>query len=144
MFPDMLHVMKLAVGVRDVGHLRALQQARAEATPPLRHFTRNAPRRADEILDGGSLYWVIGGTLLVRQRILRIAPDQWDDGSACTAFWLDPALVALVPRAVKPFQGWRYLAPQAAPDDLASRPNAVGEEALPAALREALQALCLL
>jgi hypothetical protein len=140
----MLHVMKLAVGVRDVGHLRALHQARAEATPPLRHFTRNAPRRAGEIVDGGSLYWVIGGMLLVRQPILRIAPDRWDDGSACTAFWLDPALVALVPRPVKPFQGWRYLAPEAAPADLTSRADAEGEEALPPALRQALQALCLL
>ncbi|HSU04813.1 MAG TPA: DUF1489 family protein, partial [Acetobacteraceae bacterium] len=81
----MLHLTKLAVGVRDLEHLRTLQADRTERDPPLRHRTRSFPRRAAELTDGGSLYWVIGGFMLVRQRILEIAPDCWSDGSACTA-----------------------------------------------------------
>ena len=106
----MLHLMKLAVGVRDPAHLRVLQAERAARTPPLRHRTRNFPRRAAEVIGGGSIYWVIAGFLSVRQPILDIVADCREDGSACAALILDPELVALAGRSVKPFQGWRYLA----------------------------------
>ncbi len=140
----MLHLTKLAVGVRDIAHLRELQAARAQRNPPLRHRTRNFPRRAAEVIDGGSIYWVIGGSLLVRQRIVEIIEDHWDDGSACAGLVLDPDLVPLSGRPTKPFQGWRYLTSTDAPPDLTSVPMAVGEAALPAALRHELRALCLL
>lgn len=141
----MVHLIKLAVGVRDAAHLRDLQAARAAAMPPLRHQTRHAPRRVDEITDGGSIYWVIQGALSVRQRVLEIVPGQWDDGSACAALILDPVLVPVVPRLVKPFQGWRYLAAADAPADLdTARPRMRGAEALPPALRRELETLCLL
>ncbi len=68
----MQHLTKLAVGVRDIDHLRSLQQERIETNPPLRHRTRSFPRRREDILQGGSMYWVVSGTLLVRQRILDI------------------------------------------------------------------------
>ena len=139
----MLHLMKLAVGVRDLAHLRDLQAERARTTPPLRHLTRNHPKRAADVLDGGSIYWVIGGVMLVRQRILDICPAPAADGTACTALLLDPALVPLVGRATRPFQGWRYLLPAAAPADLSSS-AARGAEELPAALREELRSLGLL
>ena len=140
----MLHLMKLAVGVRDPEHLRALQAERAAHTPPLCHRTRNCPRRAAEVTDGGSIYWVIGGYLSVRQAILDIVADHWEDGSPCAALLLDPDLVALAGRGVKPFQGWRYLAAADAPPDLAILGPTLGETALPAALRQELRALCLL
>lgn len=140
----MLHLVKLAVGVRDAEHLRALQAERAARIPPLRHRTRNFPRRAAEIVDGGSIYWVIGGFLTARQPILDIVDDQWEDGSACAALILDPALVPLAGRPVKPFQGWRYLTPAEAPPDLIALAPAQGEAVLPAALRRELRALCLL
>jgi hypothetical protein len=140
----MLHLTKLAVGVRDIAHLRELQADRAVSNPPLRHRTRNFPRRATEVVDGGSIYWVISGSMLARQRILDVIHDQWDDGSACAGLVLDPKLVPLAGRPTKPFQGWRYLAAPDAPPDLASAPRAVGEAALPATLRRELQALCLL
>ncbi|MBW4090598.1 MAG: DUF1489 domain-containing protein [Proteobacteria bacterium] len=140
----MLHLMKLAVGVRDVAHLRSLQAERAAQRPPLCHRTRNFPRRAAEVTDGGSIYWVIGGFLGVRQAIVDIVADQWEDGSACAALRLDPTLVLLEGRHVKPFQGWRYLGPAEAPPDLLADVPGQGEAALPPALRQELRALCLL
>lgn len=140
----MLHLAKLAVGVRDVEHLRAIQAERADRHPPLRHRTRNFPRRAAEVLEGGSLYWVVNGAMLVRQRVVDIIEDAWEDGSKCTALILDPELVLLTGRPVKPFQGWRYLPADDAPPDLPRAPEAKGEAALPERLRRELRALCLL
>ncbi len=140
----MLHMTKLAVGVRDIEHLRELQTERVLRTPPLRHRTRNAPRRRAEIVDGGSIYWVIAGAMVVRQRILEIIDDHWDDNTACAALILDPHLVPVAGRPTKPFQGWRYLQADDAPADLAIGPPARGEADLPAALRQELRALCLL
>lgn len=139
----MLHLAKLCVGIRDAAHLREVQAARVAAGTKLRHRTRNFPRRASEILDGGSLYWVIAGSMLLRQRITDIVHDHWEDGSACAALCLDPELVALAGRPTRPFQGWRYLEPAAAPPDL-THTVALGGDALPEALREELRALGLL
>ncbi|MBN8872922.1 MAG: DUF1489 domain-containing protein [Rhodospirillales bacterium] len=140
----MVHLTKLAVGIRDIDHLRSVQADRLRSDPPLRHRTRSFPRRREEILQGGSLYWVIAGATLVRQRLLDIVEDQWSDGSACTALILDPTLVQVAARPTKPFQGWRYLAADDAPLDLDELPPALGEGDLPPALRTALRSLCLL
>jgi hypothetical protein len=140
----MLHLTKLAVGARDIDDLRAWQAERARTHPPLRHRTRNAPRRREDVLDGGSMYWVINGTMLVRQRILDIIEDQRDDQTPCTGLVLDPALVPLAGRVTRPFQGWRYLDPDAAPPDLPDMGAVIGVDILPASLRRELQALCLL
>ena len=140
----MLHLTKLAVGARNIEHLREFQAERAKQQPPLRHRTRNFPRRAAEIRDGGSMYWVISGATIVRQRILDIIEERWEDGSAGTGIVLDPALVPVSARLVKPFQGWRYLAPDDAPPDLTTTPEAKGERSLPPALRRELRILCLL
>ena len=140
----MLHLAKLAVGIRDIAHLADVQAERRRTDPPLRHKTRNFPRRAAEVVDGGSLYWVVAGTMLVRQRVLDIVEDQWDDGSGCAALVLDATLVPLLGRPTKAFQGWRYLAAPDAPPDRATQAAGAGEEALPAALRRELQALGLI
>ena len=140
----MLHMIKLAVGVRDVAHLAELQRQRQQSNPPLRHQTRNAPKRADEIIDGGSIYWVITGAVLVRQRIIGIVPGKWDDGSACTALLLDPVLVRVAARGMKAFQGWRYLSAADAPPDLDAAGTVSGVEKLPEEMRQALSALALL
>ncbi len=138
----MVHVMKLAVGIKDIAHLRQVQAARQAAALPLRHHTRNRPRRVDEIVGEGSLYWVVAGTLLVRQRILDIVGDRWDDGSPCAGIVLEPTLVQVEGRPVKAFQGWRYLEAADAPPDLSEADRVPG--ALPAALRNELRALCLI
>ncbi len=138
----MVHILKLAVGIRDIAHLRHVQSVRQAATPPLRHQTRNGPRRKDEIIQDGSIYWVISGAVLVRQRVLDITEDQWDDGSRCAGLVLDPALIQVEGRPVKAFQGWRYLEAADAPADLTEADFA--PEAMPPALRQQLRALCLI
>jgi hypothetical protein len=138
----MLHLIKLSVGIRDVEHLREVQAARLIADPPLLHRTRQWPKRAAEILDGGSIFWVVAGQLQCRQAIVDIRPDRRPDGSACAALVLDQALVLVEPRPTKPFQGWRYLKPDVAPADFVEGSNAAGD--LPSGLRLALRELCLL
>jgi hypothetical protein len=141
----MLHIIKLCVGVKEVADLAAWQALRARQDPPLRHQTRMSPKRVEELLEGGSLYWVIGGMIRVRQRLLDIRDDAWDDGSPCCGLVLDPELVPVELRPQKPFQGWRYLDPAAAPPDLPrGAVPAAGLEKLPAALRDQLRELCLI
>lgn len=139
----MLHLLKLSVGVRDVAHLRAIQALRATAAPPLRHQTRMAPKRREELLDGGSIYWVIGGYIQVRQRLLDIIQDRWDDGTACAGLVLDPDLVPVAARALKPFQGWRYLEAGAAPEDISQATAATADD-MPPSLKAALREACLI
>jgi hypothetical protein len=107
----MLHLTKLAVGVRDTDHLRDLQAERMREHAPLRHRTRNFPRRRPEVLDGGSMYWVIAGTMIARQRIVDIIEDRRDDQTPCTSLILDPGLVSLVGHPTHPFPSWRSLPP---------------------------------
>jgi hypothetical protein len=140
----MLHITKLAVGVRDLDHLRMLQRARAAADPPLRHLTRSFPQRAAELLQGGSIYWVVGGATCARQRLVDIVHARRADGSACTGLVLDPELVPVAGRAVRPFQGWRYLAAESAPPDLTAPDTDSGLQGLPPRLLQDLRALCLL
>lgn len=140
----MLHLMKLAVGVRDIAHLAELQADRALRMPPLRHRTRSFPRRAEEITEGGSMYWIIAGAMVARQRILEIREDKWEDASKCTALILDPVLVPVTARLMKPFQGWRYLAPADAPADIVATRHTRGTSAMPPELQRALRELCLI
>ncbi len=140
----MLHIAKLAVGAADVADLRRWQAGRATTHPPLRHLTRNFPRRATEVCDGGSMYWVVAGAMVVRQRILDIITDQRLDGSRCAAIVLDPELVPVAGRPIKAFQGWRYLAADDAPPDLAGLHLAEGVAELPPKLASTLRGLGLL
>ncbi len=118
-----VHLIKLCVGVDEVSQLRDWQLKRAEKAKSQgvpyepRHVTRNTPRRADEVLDGGSLYWVIKRFIQVRQRIVRIEPVTRDDGQAACALVLDPVLVETRPYPHRAFQGWRYLTEPDAPPD---------------------------
>ena len=141
----MLHIIKLCVGVKEVAELAEWQARRIRENPPLRHQTRMMPKRAADLLDGGSLYWVIGGFVRVRQRLVDVREETWDDGTACCGLLLDRELVPVELRPQKPFQGWRYLDPAAAPPDLPrGTVPARGIEKLPPALRKELQALGLI
>lgn len=139
-----LHLIKLSVGPKDVAALRALQSRRIESDPPLRHLTRMMPKRAEELLNGGSIYWVVAGLLCVRQRLLDIQTMPGNDGTPHAALILDPELVPVEARRMKPFQGWRYLQGEAVPPDITAMAAASGIEALPEALRRELQLLCLI
>jgi len=139
-----IHLLKLSVGPKDVAQLAGIQALRAKADPPLRHQTRATPKRAAELTAGGSIYWVIAGYVQVRQRVIDLREDIWDDGTRCCGLVLDPELVPVAARQMKPFQGWRYLDPGAAPPDIAAGTAALGVEELPARLRQELRALGLL
>jgi hypothetical protein len=41
------------------------------------HVTRMAPKRAVDILEGGSLYWVIKGQISARQAMVGVEPLQY-------------------------------------------------------------------
>ncbi len=124
--PEMaVHLIKLAVGIESVDQLRERQKQRiadnksARNGAHLRILTRNTPRRADELVAGdGSLYWVVRGQILVRQRITKIEPATGNDGTPRCAIHLDRRLVRVHPRRSRPFQGWRYLETDSAPADL--------------------------
>ena len=75
-----LHLLKLAVGIENIGHLRAVQERRLAETNSLCHITRFMPRRAGEVLDGGSLYWVVHNFIRVRQRLLDLQVVKNDEG----------------------------------------------------------------
>lgn len=136
--------MKLAVGVTDAAHLRALQGARLAHEGRLIHRTRNFPRRAGEVRDGGSMFWVLAGAMVIRQKIADIVDDTLPDGRRCAAIVLDPGLIAVAARLIRPFQGWRYLAADDAPMDIAASQQADGETAIPEELRQKLRLLGLL
>jgi hypothetical protein len=139
-----LHLMKLAVGAPDVADLRKWQAQRLARDGSIGHVTRSRPTRAAELLAGGSIYWVIAGSLCVRQRLLAIEPVTGQDGTSMTRLVLHPKLVLVMPRAMKPFQGWRYLAAEAAPADVPKTRRANGEDRLPERMARSLRELGLL
>ncbi|MDR5652122.1 DUF1489 family protein [Ruixingdingia sedimenti] len=115
-----VHLIKLCVGADSVEDLQDWQTSQRARWPEgcARHVTRMWPRREAEVLDGGSLYWVIKGVVLARQRILRMEETQGADGTPRCALILDAGIVRTEPAPRRPFQGWRYLAPDDAPRDL--------------------------
>ena len=133
-----LHLQKLSVGTENVADLEAWQNTkRAQAPDGLpRHITRMWPKREAELLKGGSIYWVVKGSLLCRQRIDRLDEYIGSDGIRRCAIVLDPELIRVVRTLKRPFQGWRYLQDADAPMDLPKGREA--EEALPPNLSAAL------
>ena len=141
-----LHLIKLCVGVDSVEELAAWidedfdRQRRAGRTPEDSHTTRMTPKRAEDLLDGGSLYWVIRGHVQVRQRLLGIEPVVGEDGIGRCKLVLDPTLVRTAFQPRQPFQGWRYLEPKDAPRDLDAKGEGGGDD-LPDALRAELASM---
>lgn len=133
-----LNIIKLSVGSDTVESLVAWQ-ASAQAKGPdglPRHVTRMWPRREKELLDGGSIYWVVQGIVQCRQRILRLDEVVRADGIRRCGIVLDPEVIRTQTAPKRPFQGWRYLPAQDAPADLPE--NRQNEDALPASLSAAL------
>ncbi len=143
-----LHLIKLCVGADSLEDLRTWTAARMREAEkrgaPARHahVTRMAPKRADELTDGGSLYWVIKGQIGARQAILGVEPFRDADGIGRCRLWLDGEVVPVAPRPMRAFQGWRYYALKDAPPDLDRR--GAGVSAMPEGLRRELAALGLL
>jgi hypothetical protein len=143
-----LHLVKLCVGCDSIQDLeewieenRALHR-RLKRPYEQTHTTRMVPKRAEEILAGGSLYWVIRGQLACRQNLTAIRPFTDPDGIGRCHLVLEPTVVPVEPRPCRPFQGWRYLESKDAPRDLGQASGQVGE--MPESLRRELAELGLI
>ena len=112
-----LHLLKLAVGIDSLDQLRHIRAARQAERGGSWVYTRNHPRRAQEVLAGGSIYWIIRGQIRVRQLVTRFSRECDENGRRYCRIEIDERLVPTLPRPWRPFQGWRYLSSADAPED---------------------------
>ncbi len=133
-----INLITLSVGTDSVDGLQAWQdRPRPKGEDPTpRHVTRMWPKREAELLNGGSIYWVIKGVIQARQRIIRLDETVRGDGIRRCALIFDAKLIRVENVTKRPFQGWRYLKPEDAPRDLAA--SRIREEQLPPQLSAAL------
>ncbi len=136
-----LNLIKLCVGVAEVEELEAWIGDCAAGRDTLDHTTRMFPRRGREILDGGSLYWVIRGLVLCRQPIADLVAARGKDGIERCRIMFKPEIILVRPMPRRAFQGWRYLDAADAPPDL---PRLAGGRGLSDKMRRELAALGLL
>ncbi|MBI1392220.1 MAG: DUF1489 family protein [Alphaproteobacteria bacterium] len=140
-----VHLVKLCVGAANVADLESWVKRRTAANAAAGlgrlhdHVTRMFPKRREELLSGGSIYWVIRGDIRVRQKIAGLEPVTGADGIERCAIMLEPPLVRVAPQPRKAFQGWRYLRHDDAPPDISG-----ASEHTEAALRSELASLGLL
>ena len=143
-----LHLIKLAVGCDSVNELKSwvaerIKTARAKGLPQHHiHITRMTPKRDMELLAGGSLYWVIRGEIAAREKIVAIEPFRDRDGIGRCRLVMQPKVIAVSPRPMRAFQGWRYFEHGAAPPDLGKAAASIA--AMPEPLRRELRDLGLL
>ena len=140
-----LHLLKLGVGCESIRDLEEWIEERRLAHAGLApyeqvHTTRQVPKRAAELVDGGSLYWVVKGHIACRQRLLAVRPFTDADGIGRCRLLLEPTVRPVESRPCRPFQGWRYLPEKGAPRDL----SPTGGAEMPEALRRELAELGLL
>jgi hypothetical protein len=141
-----LHLIKLSVGCESISQLedwikQRLKKANARV-PRHVHVTRMTPKRDLELLDGGSIYWVIKGEIAARQKLMAIEPFRDGEGVGRCRLVMEPPLIAVSPRLMRAFQGWRYLAADDAPADLGKRADGIA--AMPEQMRRELRDLGLL
>jgi hypothetical protein len=143
-----LHLIKLCVGCDSVAELsdwikQRLRQKKARGEKPEHiHTTRMMPKRVEELLDGGSLYWVIRGQIMCREPLMAVRPFVDKDGVGRCRLVLRPKIVPVEPRPYRAFQGWRYLDGKDAPRDLDRA--APGARSMPEQMRRELRELGLL
>lgn len=141
-----LHLIKLSVGSESLEDLSRWQNARLKEKKKkrqsllLQHVTRMTPKRADELLDGGSIYWVIKGQIVARQKLVELKPVKKEGKPHCALVY-EPKLILVARRRHRPFQGWRYLLPKNAPPDITDPKSAKN---LPEELKSELAELGLL
>ena len=143
-----LHILKLAVGCDSVAELKQWVAERMKTAKknglPQRHIhtTRMTPKRTEEILSGGSLYWVIRGEIAAREKLIAIEPFRSSDGIGRCRLVMQPKVIAVSPRPMRAFQGWRYFADKDVPPDLGKAAASIA--AMPEPLRRELRDLGLL
>jgi len=142
-----LHLLKLCVGCDSIADLESwIDETRALMNRLGRpyeqaHTTRMVPKRIDELLPGGSLYWVIKGKICCRQSLIDIRPFKDGDGVGRCHLVLEPRVRSVQSRPCRPFQGWRYLPGNEAPSDVG---DDVSVTNIPDTLRRELAELGLL
>ena len=104
---------------------------------------RMTPKRVEELLSGGSLYWVIRGEIAAREKLIAIEPFRDRDGIGRCRLVMQPKVFAVSPRPMRAFQGWRYFTEDAAPPDL-GKAAAASVAAMPEPMRRELRDLGLL
>jgi hypothetical protein len=143
-----LHLIKLCVGCDSVKDLDdwVREKLKARSKRGLKrvheHRTRMVPKRAEELLDGGSLYWVIRGQIMCRQRLIAVRPFVDKEGVGRCRLVMEPKVVLVERRPFRAFQGWRYLDAKDAPRDLDHA--APGAATMPEQMRRELRELGLL
>jgi hypothetical protein len=144
-----LHLIKLCVGCDSVKDLKGwvaerIRAAKKKGLPPRHiHITRMTPKRIEELLAGGSLYWVIRGEIAAREKLIAIEPFRDSDGIGRCRLVMQPRVIAVSPRPMRAFQGWRYFAEDAAPPDL-GKAAAGSIASMPEPMRRELRDLGLL
>ncbi len=119
-----IHLQKLSVGTESLETLAAWQASvverrkRAGRPPYHEHVTRMFPKQKEDLLDGGSIYWVIKGVIQCRNKIIDLEEVRTSDGRKACAIIMDSDLIPVVPAPRRAFQGWRYLKDEDAPADL--------------------------
>ena len=136
-----LHMLKLAVGVSDLAELKELQKERRKERGVYAFYTRNMPKREAEILDGGSIYWVVKGQIQARQRIKGFTPIVNRRGRPAVLVKFEAKITPTQLRPHRAFRGWRYFEPKEAPKDL---PKGAKTKGLPPKLEAELRELGLL
>lgn len=110
-------MIKLVVGCDSIEELLDWRAGHAQPGEPWILRTRQTPKRAAELTDGGSIYRVFKGVILCRQAILAV--DTVGEGvTARCEVTLDETPVRVAPTPRRAFQGWRYLEAKDAPPDL--------------------------
>ena len=129
---ETINLVKLSVGTETVQNLADWQANPAARTADglPRHVTRMWPKRSAELLKGGSIYWVIKGIILCRQKVLRLDEIFGVDGIRRCAIVIEPQLIQVAATPKRAFQGWRYLPTADSPPDL-SRPRASDDDLPP-------------
>ena len=112
------HLKKIAVGIETVERLKIRQEMIFRTYGRLFHSTRNMPKKREELIQSGSIFWIIKRYVLVRQKIINIIPVVREDGSKGCEIELDKNLTKVIPTKMKPFQGWRYYLEEEIPQDL--------------------------
>jgi len=136
----------MAVRIESIAQLSEIQSERMASAKGKRLFTytRNMPRRTAELIDGGSIYWVVKRLIRVRQKIIGIEQGTNEEGRKYCAIELAPEHILLEPRRQKAFQGWRYLKPEEAPGDLAAGADAEIDADMPPEMQAELRELGLI
>jgi hypothetical protein len=143
-----LHLIKLAVGCDSVKDLTSriadrMKTAKQQGLPRQHiHITRMTPKRDAELLDRGSIYWVIRGEIAAREKLIAIEPFRDRDGIGRCRLIMQPKVFAVAPRPMRAFQGWRYLTDADAPPDLGKAAASIA--AMPEPMRRELRELGLL